>query len=469
MIQKGSQWAGAARTGALSGQSCTCMKTTTQSGQAWRGYERALEHDIVLIMDYYKFFGIVRQIMLKFIRTIQQNKINRKIDLDGSNMIIVGNNGAGKTSFLLAIKDFLTKIVGEQQLLTNSDLHKYISDNKNALMHYPAESTNYINTQNAIDYYNEILEQRETLNIDFCSNATLINEIKKGKFVFRFFDAYRRYSSNSSGLLSSVDELYEQFEKSPISNDVSNYFQRYLVSMSNYALIERGAGELDEYERVTKIILKMEHDLQNLFDDASIKLVFNRKKLTMEIAQGEKPSFVLENLPSGFASILAVYAELIMLAELSRTERANIRGVVLIDEIDAHLHVSVQKRVLEFFSTSFPNIQFIISTHSPFVIQSVSNAIIYNLSNEESLENLSVYSYTSIVKGLLGETSNSANLEDVLTELDSLSKSSNFGERYSELLSKLEDNYDVLDAKARAVVMSAKSRFVDWEEGIDNV
>ncbi len=42
MIQKGSQRVGAARTGALSGPSCTCMKTTTQSGQAWRGYERAL-------------------------------------------------------------------------------------------------------------------------------------------------------------------------------------------------------------------------------------------------------------------------------------------------------------------------------------------------------------------------------------------------------------------------------------------
>lgn len=41
MIQKGSQRVGAARTGALSGLSCTCMKTTTQSGQAWRGYERA--------------------------------------------------------------------------------------------------------------------------------------------------------------------------------------------------------------------------------------------------------------------------------------------------------------------------------------------------------------------------------------------------------------------------------------------
>ncbi|WP_165689986.1 hypothetical protein [Citrobacter portucalensis] len=42
MIQKGSQRVGAARTGALSGPSCSCMKTTTQSGQAWRGYERAV-------------------------------------------------------------------------------------------------------------------------------------------------------------------------------------------------------------------------------------------------------------------------------------------------------------------------------------------------------------------------------------------------------------------------------------------
>lgn len=273
----------------------------------------------------------------------------------------------------------------------------------------------------------------------------------------------------STGLLSSVEELYEQFKNSSVNNEVSDYFQRYLVSMSNYALIERGAGELEEYERVINIILKMEHDLQSLFDDASIKFIFNRKKLTMELAQGERPPFVLENLPSGYASILAVYAELIMLAELSRTDRADIKGVVLIDEIDAHLHVSVQKKVFEFFSNSFPNIQFIISTHSPFVIQSVSNAIIYNLSNDETLEDLSVYSYTSIVKGLLGETSNSDDLENMLAELDGLSKTSNFGERYYTLISILEKNYDFLDAKARAVVMSAKSKFVDWEEGNDNV
>jgi hypothetical protein len=54
MIQKGSQWVGAARTGALSGPSCSCMKTTTQSGLAWRGYERALKDQMKLI----KFFDM---------------------------------------------------------------------------------------------------------------------------------------------------------------------------------------------------------------------------------------------------------------------------------------------------------------------------------------------------------------------------------------------------------------------------
>lgn len=407
--------------------------------------------------------------MPNYIKSIQQNKINRKINLDGSNLIIVGNNGAGKTSFLLAVRDFILKLFNDSQLYTDSELNQFITDNRNAMVHYHKESANYISCLNSIEYYEKILERREELNIDFYSNASLINDIQKGKFVFRFFDAYRKYSSVSTGLLSSVEELYEQFKNSSVNNEVSDYFQRYLVSMSNYALIERGAGELEEYERVINIILKMEHDLQSLFDDASIKFIFNRKKLTMELAQGERPPFVLENLPSGYASILAVYAELIMLAELSRTDRADIKGVVLIDEIDAHLHVSVQKKVFEFFSNSFPNIQFIISTHSPFVIQSVSNAIIYNLSNDETLEDLSVYSYTSIVKGLLGETSNSDDLENMLAELDGLSKTSNFGERYYTLISILEKNYDFLDAKARAVVMSAKSKFVDWEEGIDNV
>ncbi|WP_062357807.1 AAA family ATPase [Herbidospora yilanensis] len=45
-------------------------------------------------------------------------------------------------------------------------------------------------------------------------------------------------------------------------------------------------------------------------------------------------------------------------------------GVVLIDEIDAHLHVSWQQKIGGWLKTHFPNIQFIVSTHSPYICQS---------------------------------------------------------------------------------------------------
>lgn len=45
-------------------------------------------------------------------------------------------------------------------------------------------------------------------------------------------------------------------------------------------------------------------------------------------------------------------------------------GVVVIDEIDAHLHPSWQKRIGSWLKTHFPNIQFIVTTHSPYVCQS---------------------------------------------------------------------------------------------------
>ncbi|WNI34219.1 AAA family ATPase [Streptomyces sp. ITFR-6] len=44
-------------------------------------------------------------------------------------------------------------------------------------------------------------------------------------------------------------------------------------------------------------------------------------------------------------------------------------GVVIIDEIDAHLHVSWQRRIGPWLTEHFPNIQFIVTTHSPYICQ----------------------------------------------------------------------------------------------------
>lgn len=58
-------------------------------------------------------------------------------------------------------------------------------------------------------------------------------------------------------------------------------------------------------------------------------------------------------------------------------------GIVLIDEIDLHLHPKWQRRVVEDLKTTFPKIQFFATTHSPFIIQSLKANELINLDNRD--------------------------------------------------------------------------------------
>ena len=64
-----------------------------------------------------------------------------------------------------------------------------------------------------------------------------------------------------------------------------------------------------------------------------------------------------------------------------RSFKFEMPGIVLIDEIETHLHLELQKRILDLLTTIFPNIQFIVSTHSPFILNSLENVVIYDLEN----------------------------------------------------------------------------------------
>ncbi len=406
------------------------------------------------------------------IKKIKQcsSTIKRDIDLNGKNLIIVGNNGAGKTKFLNALNEYLSKVFNQEYMVTLKQLREYKKRQEDQLQYYKGDDANYHAINENISYYETLIKDRLNFDIIFGKPDVFYNQVKKNKVITRFFPAYRRYVSNNHNLLTSVDALFDEFKlASPHSLVTCDYFERYLVSMSNYALIEKGADSIDEYNRVIDVISKIENDLKILFEDDTLSLYYNRKKLRMEIIQKGKEPSGFDNLPSGFASVLAIYAELIMLAELSEGGKNDIKGIVLVDEIDAHLHVTVQKKVFNFFSESFPNVQFIISTHSPFVVQSVSDAIIFNLSTGEQMENLSVYSYSSIIKGLLGESVNSSELEEILSEIDEMSKSGIFNQRFIELSTLLEQHFDVLNARAKAIFMGAKARMIDWEEMQGNV
>ena len=47
----------------------------------------------------------------------------------------------------------------------------------------------------------------------------------------------------------------------------------------------------------------------------------------------------------------------------------DVQGIALVDEIETHLHIDLQKKILPFLTNFFPKIQFIVTTHSPFVFK----------------------------------------------------------------------------------------------------
>jgi predicted ATP-binding protein involved in virulence len=83
--------------------------------------------------------------------------------------------------------------------------------------------------------------------------------------------------------------------------------------------------------------------------------------------------------------------------EATESRYLDVEGIVLIDEIETHLHVELQKNILPLLTNFFPNIQFIVTTHSPFVLQSIENSVVYDLEKQIRVEDLSGHSYESLV------------------------------------------------------------------------
>lgn len=167
--------------------------------------------------------------------------------------------------------------------------------------------------------------------------------------------------------------------------------------------------------------IEFEGVLQNIFDDPSTKLDFNIENFRFTIHQDGREPFDFNSLSSGYSAIFAILNYLMM-----RTVKPslNTEGIVIIDDIETHLHLALQRTIMPTLTHMFPNLQFIISTHFPFVLSSIDNAVIFDLENKILVKQGFVnFPYESIVEGYFC--------------IDSLSKSfiAKF-ERYKSLFSQ---------------------------------
>ena len=100
------------------------------------------------------------------------------------------------------------------------------------------------------------------------------------------------------------------------------------------------------------------------------------KKITIRsyeiVLETESGDFMLDAVSGGVSAIIDLAWQIY---NCQRDESGNL--IVLIDEIENHLHPSMQRKILPDLASAFPRIQFIISTHSPLVVGSSKNSKVY--------------------------------------------------------------------------------------------
>ena len=111
--------------------------------------------------------------------------------------------------------------------------------------------------------------------------------------------------------------------------------------------------------------------------------------ITLKKENGEIEKMPFHMLSDGVRSMLAMVMEIafrcyLLNPHLNERAAKETSGIVLIDEIDLHLHPEWQKKVITDIQRTFPNIQFIVTTHAPLVIGSLTYGKIYTIENIKS-------------------------------------------------------------------------------------
>ncbi|MFI3189907.1 hypothetical protein BCS42_14570 [Crenothrix sp. D3] len=367
-----------------------------------------------------------------FITSIHIDKV-RNIDnftiplseTERKHLIITGKNGSGKTSLLLEINKFLEASVqySGEQLKSWKNTLESIKDFMKTNKFDQAKKSDKDLFERQIDLFGNTI-------ISFNNKERLRYVINDGDYLLTFFESKRVVSTKNPTGINKVElkKIYNTKER------INQDFIQYIVNLKAERSFAKDDNDNEAAKKIDAWFERFENQLKELFDEPNLQLVFDRKNYNFNIQIGDNEPFTLTQLSDGYSAVLTIVTELILRMEATGNKAYDVQGVVLIDEIETHLHVALQKKIMPFLCAFFPNIQFIVTTHSPFVISSISNAVVCDLETREVINDLSGYSYEALVESYFNVDEYSEILKEKLQQFKTLAEK-------LELTEQEQDNY----------------------------
>lgn len=345
---------------------------------------------------------------------IQNFKGIEKMNLEFSSGVnlLIGNNGVGKTTVLealaLSIQTYFSRMNDiAKKSIKKDDVHFTSNLVGDASQHRVYSNPTVIKSEinlGGVGYSSEISREDET-------NAT------RTKYTGKEFAAAGRDLLNSqeailpvicyfstSRVVDTQKVSINAVGKNKLNDRRCGYIDCLNATLDRKALTDwafkmamaeykkgTAVAEYEAFKKAVGIFMQKMNDLEE------IPLVEYTRDFE-DITYAEDGKTMLVNyLSAGYQSLLWMLMEIsfrIALLNPELSDYSQAEGIVLIDEIDMHLHPRWQWKILDALHSSFPKVQFIAATHSPIIISSFKDAKLLSI-GENGVEELSgAYAYS---------------------------------------------------------------------------
>lgn len=339
-----------------------------------------------------------------------RNFENAEIPLNPKMNIVIGNNGSGKSSLLMgALTAASTFFLGidyafPRSIKTEDVRHVAYETNKIYQQRevYPVEvSCQGVINGNACTWSRSLSGPKSNTTYGAASDLKKIaSELQKEAAIPSSQTVLPLIAYYGTGRLWAQKQA-KQKEKQKLKSRFEGYQdciaeqatdKQLMEWFSDMTLLVSQEGPIPQVSAVQRALERCFADLIDHDETQHVKVEYRQRYRAIVVEyvnrNGEHELHPMSEMSDGYRSVLNMVADIAHRMAVLNPQLGDsvleTPGIIIIDEIELHLHPGWQKRILNDLTTVFPNIQFIVSTHSPEVITSYKDANLILLKHEGS-------------------------------------------------------------------------------------